>query len=289
MKPIVSIGMPVYNGDEYLGRAIESLLKQTYKNYELIISNNNSTDNTEIICIKYLKEDSRIHYVKQKINIGAVKNFEFVLSKSVGKYFMWASCDDIWMPTFLSKTLNLLENNPSIVCAVPIVNFDDGKISNATSSIVGNSKQRFSNFLSDPSDNSRFYGLYRIDIIKNVISKTNWDYYAGDWSIVAEIALCGNIVNIPEPLMTRKFSNENKYVMMMKNKHFYNVFPLSKFTSFILKNNEAWSFDALNKILRLNILHHIIYIKHESILLYNIYKFIYKIIKYILNKGKIYE
>ena len=110
--PEVSIGLPVYNGELFLKKALDSLLNQTYSNFELIISDNNSTDSTQKICEEYAKNDKRICYICQEKNIGAFSNFSFVLSKAQGKYFMWAAVDDYWDDNFLQKNLDILQQNP---------------------------------------------------------------------------------------------------------------------------------------------------------------------------------
>lgn len=92
----VSIGMPVYNGEKYIQEALDSLLGQSYAQFELIISDNASTDSTEEICRLYAGKDSRIKYFRQPYNLGAAANFRFVLGKARGTYFMWAACDDKW-------------------------------------------------------------------------------------------------------------------------------------------------------------------------------------------------
>lgn len=94
--PKVSIGMPVFNGGQFIRDALDSLLAQTFTDFELIISDNGSTDGTEAICQEYARKDSRVLYVRQPENRGGLFNFRFVLEKAVGEYFMWAAHDDIW-------------------------------------------------------------------------------------------------------------------------------------------------------------------------------------------------
>lgn len=106
-NPQVSIGMPVYNGEKYIREALNSLLAQSFTDFELIISDNASLDKTELICREYLQKDSRIQYIRQEKNLGASNNFEFVLNKAKGKYFMWAAHDDVFFPFHLEKLLNL--------------------------------------------------------------------------------------------------------------------------------------------------------------------------------------
>ena len=112
-QPTVSIGMPVYNGGKYIRDALDSLLAQTFTNFELIISDNASTDRTEQICREYADRDARIQYVRQPVNRGATANFQFVLDEAAGEYFMWAAYDDYWKPHFIAHALSAM-NNESI-------------------------------------------------------------------------------------------------------------------------------------------------------------------------------
>lgn len=106
--PMVSIGMPVYNGEVYVRDAISSLLKQTFTNFELIISDNDSSDETESICRQYAARDTRILYFRQKENIGAAANFQFVLEHAQAGLFMWAAHDDKWAENYLREATTLL-------------------------------------------------------------------------------------------------------------------------------------------------------------------------------------
>lgn len=114
-QPKVSIGMPVWNGEPFIKQAIDSLLAQDFKDFEIIISDNVSTDDTEKICEEYTKKDTRIRYIRQKKNIGLDKNFNFVLDKAIGEYFMWAAYDDLWEPKYISEMVKILDNNTSII------------------------------------------------------------------------------------------------------------------------------------------------------------------------------
>ncbi len=99
--PVVSIGMAVYNGEKYLREALDSLLAQTFSDFELIISDNASTDDTQNICLEYASQDSRIRYIRQDINQGSAFNFRFVLAEALGTFFMWAAHDDAWEKNWL--------------------------------------------------------------------------------------------------------------------------------------------------------------------------------------------
>lgn len=103
--PLVSIGMPVYNGERYIKEALDSLLSQTFNDFELIISDNASTDATEKICLEYADKDKRIRYIRQRQNKGPLVNFNYVLSHAKGEYFMWAAADDVWSKRWVEKLL----------------------------------------------------------------------------------------------------------------------------------------------------------------------------------------
>ena len=114
-KPLVTIGMPVYNGQLSIKKSIESVLSQTYENLEIIISDNSSTDSTSDICNEFLKEDERITFVRQNENMGQNWNFNFVLEKANGKYFVWLVTDTILLPEFLEKNIAVLESEDKTV------------------------------------------------------------------------------------------------------------------------------------------------------------------------------
>lgn len=108
----LSIGMPVYNGERFVGPAIESLLNQSHRDFELIISDNHSTDSTPDIIGRYKAADERIRYVRRPKNFGAIDNFRFVTSLADSTYFMWAAHDDRWRTDFVRSILARLKSNP---------------------------------------------------------------------------------------------------------------------------------------------------------------------------------
>jgi len=116
-NPLISIGMPVYNGALFLRQALDSLCSQTFTDIELIISDNASTDDTESICREYARNDQRIRYDRVTENQGSVTNFNRLVGLARGKYFKWAAADDICLPTYLESTLGVLESNPEVVWA----------------------------------------------------------------------------------------------------------------------------------------------------------------------------
>jgi len=117
--------MPVYNGTKFIREALDSLLAQTFTDFELIISDNASTDDTEAICREYAAKDQRIRYVRQPENLGASANYKYVLDESVAEYFMWAAADDVWDEHWIATLL-------------PIVTVDNGIAFGTVQSIDAN-------------------------------------------------------------------------------------------------------------------------------------------------------
>jgi len=117
-KPLLTIGLPVFNGEKFLEKRIQNILSQTFQDFELIISDNDSTDSTSKICIDFKEKDERIQYFRQEKNIGGILNYEFVLKKAKTKYFVFATADDLWSEAFLSKNIMILNDNSSIVGSI---------------------------------------------------------------------------------------------------------------------------------------------------------------------------
>src|ERR1700753_4471781 len=115
--PLLSIGLFLYNGGRFLEAALDSILNQTFTDFELIISDNCSTDRSEEICRKYAAQDDRIRYYRADRNMGAEWNLRNVYFKATGKYFKWAAHDDMIQPDFLRLCIDALEADDSVVVA----------------------------------------------------------------------------------------------------------------------------------------------------------------------------
>ena len=124
--PLVSIGLPVFNGAKHIRYALDSILAQTLDDIEVIISDNASTDGTDEICQNYATLDKRIRYSRNDTNLGAAPNFNKVFSLAQGKYFQWAAHDDIYDTEFLQTCVTALETDSAIVLCFPEeVSIDD--------------------------------------------------------------------------------------------------------------------------------------------------------------------
>lgn len=114
----ITVGIPVFNGEKFLRKSIDSVLSQTFSNYVLIISDNGSTDNTSLICQEYEKKEKRIRYIRHEKNFGGTWNFGFLLEQANTKYFVWLGADDYWEPTFLEKNFNILESDNNVAFSI---------------------------------------------------------------------------------------------------------------------------------------------------------------------------
>jgi glycosyltransferase involved in cell wall biosynthesis len=206
-KPRVSIGMPVFNGEKYLKAALDSILAQTYQDFELIISDNASTDKTQQICREYARKDSRIRYYRNKRNLGAAWNFNRVFKLSSGEYFKWAAYDDVIAPEFLSKCVNLLDQDPSIVlCHSKTARIDENGIVVGTYDSSTNDSlkphERLREVLRRKGFPWMIFGVVRRDALS--MTPLLRDYIGSDWNLLAEISLIGRIYEIPEYLFFRR-------------------------------------------------------------------------------------
>jgi glycosyltransferase involved in cell wall biosynthesis/Tfp pilus assembly protein PilF len=201
--PVVSIGLPVFNEANWVRRSLDSLLNQTYKDFELIIADNASDDATGEICMEYAAREQRIQYCRHESNIGANNNFRHVAGLARGKYFMWAAADDWWEPDFVETLVGELETHPETGLAMTSLNrhWDDGTHLNAV---------RFEGER-DPNNMTFFhlainmiaagitqyhyfiYGLYRTDFLKSALAIPIPDVPVPDRLFMTQVALATKI------------------------------------------------------------------------------------------------
>lgn len=212
-QPTVTIGLAVRNGAASLDGAIDCLSRQTHRNLRIIISDNESTDETSAICEKWIRRDSRIGYVRQSKNLGAVLNFHFLLSQADSPYFMWAAHDDDWSPDYIQANLEVLASQPDVVCSVSKVELLDVPalpvpLIPGTDPLVDDQQSNLVEYLREPGANSRIYGLYRTDVLKQSFFATD-TYWAFDWAIVARTLMRGKHALVPRTLMRRRCRGES--------------------------------------------------------------------------------
>src|SRR5215468_7744124 len=115
IPPLVSIGIPVYNGARFIRQALDHLLAQTYTHLELVICDNASTDNTSAICQAYAARDARVRYYRNPTNVGVINNYRLAVARSTGTYFMWSAADDRKPPTVVETCVRALQTQPTAV------------------------------------------------------------------------------------------------------------------------------------------------------------------------------
>lgn len=206
-SPRLTVGLPVYNGENYLAKAIESVLAQTFSDFELVICDNASTDRTEEICKAYADKDKRIRYFRNASNLGAGPNYNrtFELASSTG-YFRWLAHDDVLMPTYLERCVTALDADlAAVLCQSLIVNIDrDGNSINTydsglkTCRSASSPAERFGECILTHHRNSEVFSVIRRDILANSVK--HGDYDNQDKAFVANMALRGRFLFIAEPL-----------------------------------------------------------------------------------------
>src|SRR3989338_4593898 len=156
---LVSIGLPVFNGGEYLKVAVDALSDFIYSNFELIISDNASTDSTSEICKQYLKADKRVRYYRQSMNIGGIDNFNYVLEKAQGEYFMWAAHDDRWHKDFIKHLLYSIIATGAVLAVPDYTRYDNGVATQVTlnQKIKFSRKESIMDFLRNISRDNTIY------------------------------------------------------------------------------------------------------------------------------------
>src|SRR5918993_3050002 len=205
--PRLSVGLPVYNGETYLPEALDALLGQSYPDFELIISDNASTDGTEEICRRYLALDGRIRYFRQPVNLGAAANHNFVVKQARGEYFKWASHDDLYGRALLLRCVEALDAHPEVVLSHAWQAFIDaeGNIIHrvdyrlATDSPHAPDRFRDMLFLQGGDD---FYGVMRADVLRR--TPLHGTYHHAEHTLVAELALHGPFYQVPKVLYYRR-------------------------------------------------------------------------------------
>lgn len=205
-NPLVSVCIPTYNRADRLKRAVEKILDCTYKNVEIIISDNASTDHTQEVCAQLCTSSPMIHYFRHNLNQGPTKNFEFARSKVSGKYFVWLGDDDYFSSNYISLCVRELEADPLLVLVSGLAAYHKG---DDVLTQYGNIVQPVSNlgiirvleYIFKVWDNSIFCGVYRTESVASCAAP---NCLAGDWVWVAEVLLEGRVKILPNVYIYRQ-------------------------------------------------------------------------------------
>jgi glycosyltransferase involved in cell wall biosynthesis len=214
--PTISVGLAVYNGENYVAQAIESILNQTLTDFELIITDNASTDRTSEICRTFAEKDSRIIYHKNTVNIGAVRNMNLVFSMARGKYFRWLGHDDFCAPETLAECTAVLDSDPSVVlCHTGVVEIDGtgkhvgrGPWCDASSFLP---HERFRNAIKMNYECYEQYGVIRPEILRQ--ARELQVYVDSDRTFLAELALYGRFQRLEKDFFFHRIHPQKSTVL----------------------------------------------------------------------------
>jgi glycosyltransferase involved in cell wall biosynthesis len=234
ISPRVSIGMPVYNGEALLESTLESLLRQTFRDFELVVCDNASTDRTRAIAEAFAARDQRVRYVRNDRNIGANANFTKVAQLTTAPLFKWAAHDDLYAETYLERCVAILDANPDIVMAhsdAIFINEDGttfepsgepgGWIEPATGALfkadpvdLGESRspfRRFAHVIFGSLWGTDMFGVIR----RSALDRTRLlqDTASADRPLLAELALLGPFRHAREPLYLKRFHSRMTYAL----------------------------------------------------------------------------
>jgi glycosyltransferase involved in cell wall biosynthesis len=211
--PRVTVGMPVYNGARSLGQSIESILNQTFRDLELVISDNASTDGSFEIAQCYARQDDRVRVFRNPVNVGVTNNYSIVVGYARGEYFKWASSNDLCERSFIEKCVGVLDARADVGLCYPKTKLF------VTSPELGNAYEigvqtldddpcvRFRYVLEHVGLNNAINGLIRMATLRRTVLIR--PYYASDITLLAELALHGKIVELPEFLFFRRFDQDS--------------------------------------------------------------------------------
>jgi glycosyltransferase involved in cell wall biosynthesis len=224
MRPRVSLGLPVYNGEEFLAETLKAIQKQTFADFELIISDNASTDSTEAICREFAAQDDRIRYSRNGRNVGLVRNFNVLQQLASGEYFKWAAHDDLLSPDYLERCVHVLDTDGSAVMVSPRPRLVDARgqplpfdevrrsyvaphgelvppIPSSPATHADSALTRFRAVVLDLTSslaNAYTFGLFRAETLAE--SHLFVPYVGSEKVLLAQIALKGKLVEITDEL-----------------------------------------------------------------------------------------
>jgi glycosyltransferase involved in cell wall biosynthesis len=238
-QPKVSIGLPIFNAEHYLEQSLNSILSQTYMNFELIISDNASTDASQAICRRYAANDARVRYRRNSRNHGPTFNFRQVVQLSSGEYFLWAAHDDKFAPNYVARCVEILQQHPDVVlCYSKAIEIDEqGKaLARTEQTLAANSPyphQRFRELIRMDHNCESMFGVIRADVLKR--TSIHGDFPDSDRCMLAEVALYGRFYQLPDYLffhrehaeqVTKQFpSRQERMARLNPDRRFLLVFP----------------------------------------------------------------
>ncbi len=213
-QPKVTIGMPVYNGVDFMAEALDSIRAQTYTDFEIVISDNGSTDETVSLCQEYAARDARIRVYTSETNRGATWNYNRVFELARGEYFRWHGHDDLIGPTYLEECVAVLDREPDVTIAYPksVIIDEEGEIIRAHDDQMDlrqdDAAERIQGFL--PGLCHPIFGLMRTDVLRQTDLIGN--FVGSDEVLLWQLLLAGKFFEVPETLFYRRFHEKASVV-----------------------------------------------------------------------------
>ena len=205
--PLLSIGIPVYNSEDCIGKAIESVQAQTYRNVEIVISDNCSTDRTREICLAHAAKDHRIRYYRNRTDIGKEPNFLRVLQLATGDFFMWNCADDVRPPGSLESLMAAMVSSPQAVMALgPVVAEAIGStrvLDNRMNAMNDHPSERIRAFVKGVEHNAIQYGVFKKNVLTRAYVTSNFiaSHYGHDYHLCLQTCLLGPVAYSPTPMI----------------------------------------------------------------------------------------
>ena len=212
-QPLVTLGVPVYNGERFLRQCIDSLLHQTFRDFRLVISDNASTDRTREIAESYVAADPRVAYRRHATNIGMYGNFDSLLRSAETKYVKLANADDYWSPDMLGDAVRQLESDPSIALCYPRMTMVDAdgktteKYGHGLHLIEDAPATRFRRVLTEIGLVNQLMGVIRCEAVRRSLPLL--EHTLADRILVAELSLYGKIFQLDEYQYFRRFHEKS--------------------------------------------------------------------------------
>ncbi len=257
VKPLITIGLPAYNGEQTIKRTIDSILSQTFYNFKLIISDDGSTDSTPNVCREYEQKDDRVKYLQKNKTTGWIWNFIDLAEKSNTKYFVWIAQDDYWDSQFIEKNINILEKNSKIVASISDIQLIGPNIKNYYSNqkivhskdnhtkfkfvrpIIGTLNEKIENIL-EFNWSINLYSIFRTEVLK--ASLVHNAFVSWDFALILNVVKYGDLNVLDEVLAYRDTEGVTsiksiiKSVKTQKLGWFKTYFPYIPFTIWCLRN-----------------------------------------------------
>ncbi|KAI95219.1 glycosyl transferase [Rhodomicrobium udaipurense JA643] len=232
--PKISIGVPVYNGLPYVGELMDSLLSQTFGDFDIVISDNASNDGTEELLRAYATADARVKYFRNETNIGLIPNYNRVFELATAPYFKWSAADDLYEPEYLAACFPAIRDDASVAVshsetalvdrdglALPYdsnlhacVDAQNGRtwlLDRDDCACSGSRTRRFRAVLAKQIMCAPIYGLMRREtLLKTVLHQS---FFGSDKLLLAELALHGRYSIAPGKLFKKRMHAEMTSVM----------------------------------------------------------------------------